>query len=314
MVETRLVLGAMMFGTRLSDADSFRLLDHFVANGGTWIDTANCYSFWMDESGAGGQSEAAVGRWLTARPGSRERVRIATKVGAQPLVAGEWPSSAEGLAPETIHIAVNESLRRLRTDHVDLLWAHKEDRTTAIEMTAETMGSLVREGLAGRVGASNHPVWRIERARAHARSVGLPGFDSMQLRESYLHPRPDAPVPGEDHPHGLLTAEGRDYALDASLEVWAYTALLGGSYDRRDRPLPEVYNHQGTQARLRALGAVANDLGVARSQVVLSWLVGGKPRIWPILGGSTIDQLDSALAGVRLELSAEHRSLLDDAG
>jgi aryl-alcohol dehydrogenase-like predicted oxidoreductase len=314
MTEPQLVLGAMLFGTRIPERDSFTLLDRFVEQGGVWIDTANCYTFWLSDSGFGGQSETVLGNWLAARPGMRDRVRIATKVGAEPLIAGAWPSSAEGLAPAVIHSGLAGSLERLRTDRVDLLWAHKEDRATAIEVAAEAMAAEVMAGAALRIGASNHPAWRVERACAHARQLGLPMFDSLQLRESYLHPRPDAPVPGEDHPFGMLTLDGRDYAIDAGLEVWAYTSLLGGSYDREDRPFADVYHHPGTTVRLAALTRVATELDVPRSQVVLAWLVGGSPSITPILGGSTIPQLDSALAGARLVLSSEHRAILDAAG
>lgn len=307
-----LALGAMLFGTRIDERDSFTLLDHFVDHGGVWIDTANCYSFWLDDTGVGGQSEEVLGRWFRARPGVRDRVRISTKVGAEPRAGGAWP--AEGLSPAVVRRGIEGSLRRLQTDHVDLLWAHKEDRETPIETTAEAFGELVRDGAALRIGASNHPAWRVERARAHARMLGLAPFDSLQLRESYLHPLPDAPVPGEDHPHGLLTPESRDYAAEAGLEIWAYTSLISGSYDRADRPFPAVYEHGGTAARLDALARTATELGVPRGQVVLSWLIGGHPRILPILGGSTVEQLDNALAGAALELTPEQRTALDEAG
>ena len=91
MTTSRLVLGAMMFGTTIDETTSFALLDRFVDAGGEWIDTADCYSFWASDSGYGGDSEELLGRWLAARPGARERVKIATKFGAEPRVAGDWP-------------------------------------------------------------------------------------------------------------------------------------------------------------------------------------------------------------------------------
>src|SRR5690349_8726648 len=97
MTVLRLALGTMNFGTQLDDKASFALLDGFVDGGGTIIDTADCYSFWADPSGYGGQSEAVIGRWLAARPGMRDQVTLSTKVGAEPTISGDWPASRQGL-------------------------------------------------------------------------------------------------------------------------------------------------------------------------------------------------------------------------
>src|SRR3990170_4944834 len=99
MTTTPLVLGAMKFGTTVDEATSFALLDRFVERGGEWIDTADCYAFWASDSGYGGDSERLLGRWLAARPGIRDRVKISTKLGAEPKVAGDWPASRTGLSP-----------------------------------------------------------------------------------------------------------------------------------------------------------------------------------------------------------------------
>jgi aryl-alcohol dehydrogenase-like predicted oxidoreductase len=310
----QLVLGTMHFGTRVDERTSFHLLDRFVDAGGQWIDTADCYSFWESDTGFGGQSEQVIGRWLARRPGVRERIRIATKVGAEPLVAGGWPKSREGLAPPTVAAATDGSLGRLGVDSVDLLWIHMEDRTTPIEETTDALGALVQHGKTARIGASNHPGWLVERSRAHSRTRGIAALDSVQLRGSYLHPRPDAVIGGDEHPNGLLTAAQLDFAGANGLEIWAYTALMGGSYDRDDRPLDPAYDHPGTARRLAALTALAAELEVTRGQLVLAWLVGGTPSVTPILGGSRPEQLDAALAGVRLVLSPEHRAVLDSVG
>src|SRR5256885_9053588 len=96
--QSPLVLGAMMFGTRIDERTSFALLDRFVERGGGWIDTADCYAFWASDTGLGGDSERVLGRWLAARPGVRERVRIATKLGAEPVGPGSWPERRGGLS------------------------------------------------------------------------------------------------------------------------------------------------------------------------------------------------------------------------
>ncbi|WP_211361833.1 aldo/keto reductase [Pseudonocardia cypriaca] len=236
----RIVLGAMNFGTTVADDTAFALLDAYVDAGGAWIDTANCYAFWNDPSGVGGQSEELIGRWLAARPGVRDRVRIATKVRQQPLVPHRWPESAEGLSAAAIADAVPASLRRLGVDHVDLLWAHAEDRTVPLEETVAAFGEVVAQGVARRLGASNHAAWRVERARGIARDQGVEGWSALQLRRSYVEPRPGAPLP--DAGHRLMSPDDLDYAAAEDLEVWAYTPLLNGGYVRADRPFPQAYD------------------------------------------------------------------------
>jgi aryl-alcohol dehydrogenase-like predicted oxidoreductase len=310
----RVVLGAMTFGTTVDERTAFDLLDRYVDAGGVWIDTADCYAFWDSADGRGGQSEELLGRWLDARPGVRDRVLLSSKVGAEPLRPGSFPDAIEGLAPDVVERVAKQSLTRLRTDRLDLFWAHMEDRATSPEDTAEGFGRLVDAGIVARVGASNHALWRVERWNAAAARAGLAGVGALQLRYSYVQPRPF--VRGREHLHrfGWLTDESLDWAQGTpGAELWAYTPQVSGAYDRDDRPLPEAYDHPGTTRRLAALTDVARDLGVPRSQVVLAWLAGGSPSVVPVVGVSTADQLDSALAGVRLELAEDHRTTLDAA-
>jgi aryl-alcohol dehydrogenase-like predicted oxidoreductase len=312
MTEPDIVLGAMYLGTRVSEATSMALLDRFVDQGGAWIDTANCYAFWADPSGVGGQSERVIGRWLADRPGARERVKISTKVRQQPTVPGRWPESAEGLSAPVIRDAIQSSLARLHTDRVDLYWAHAEDRTVPLEDTVAAFGALVKAGLVVRLGASNHRAWAMERARQLAHDRGLAGYTALQLRYSYVQPRPGTPLP--DAGHQLASPDSLDYVRhDKDLALWAYTSLLNGGYTRPERPLPEVYEHAGTARRLAVLGEVAEQLAATRNQVVLAWLLGGDPGISPIVGVSTSEQLDEALAARSLRLSDEQRRRLDAA-
>ncbi len=305
---TPLVLGAMYFGTRTGEPTSVEILDRFVDAGGTMIDTSDNYSFWSDPSGFGGQSEALIGRWLAARPGMRERVYLSTKVGAQPLVPGGYPDHLEGLSAATIKDAVQRSLRQLGTDHLDLYWAHVEDRSVPVEETMDAFGSLVADGVVGRVGCSNWPTWRVEQSR-HA-AGGWPGFTILQLMHSYLQPRPSAPVAYQSQRFGWVTDETLDYAAAHGLDVWVYSPLLKGGYVHSDR-LGEAYDHVGNARRLAVLDEVAAERGATRNQVVLAWLVGGEAAITPMVGCSSVAQLDEALAGVRLTLNADQRARLD---
>ncbi|WP_127794589.1 aldo/keto reductase [Agromyces sp. LHK192] len=313
MTTIPLALGAMMFGTTIDEDTSFALLDRFVERGGRWIDTADCYSFWASDSGFGGSSEAVLGRWLAARPGVRDRVLISTKVGAEPTVADPdaWPASREGLSERAIRDAVSGSLDRLGIDRIDLLWAHMEDRRVPIEETAATFSALVDAGVVDRLGASNHPAWRMERARAHAVAIGGTPFSALQLSRSYLAPRPGAVPEGQNHRFGMMSDEQVDFAVENGMDLWAYTPLLSGAYDNPAKQVDAVYDHPASTARLDALREVAEELGVARGQVVLAWLAGGETPILPILGGSRVEQLDAALDGVELTLDGEQRARLD---
>lgn len=311
-----LALGAMYFGTRVDERTAFDLLDRFVDAGGTLIDTADCYAFWADPAGHGGHSEQVVGRWLAHRPGVRDRIVLSTKVGAEPDGPGDWPANRQGLSAPAIRTAVQGSLRRLRTDRIDLYWAHMEDRDVDLAETVGALNDLVAAGTVARLGASNHALWRVERARRIAAAHGWAGYTALQLRHSYLVPRPGAPVPDQGHRFGWVTDETLDYVeSEPGMSLWAYTALLNGAYSRPERAaaLADAYRHVGNDRRLAALTRVADDLGVGPDQVVLAWLAGGRPPITPVVGVSRPAQLDSALAGVRLTLPAEHRRLLDEA-
>ncbi|HEX8345090.1 MAG TPA: aldo/keto reductase [Actinoplanes sp.] len=305
--QSPLVLGAMMFGTRIDETTSFALLDRFVERGGRWIDTADCYSFWASDTGLGGDSERLLGRWLAARPGVRDRVLIATKLGGEPIEPGSWPDRRQGLSAGAVRVAFAGSLDRLGIDRVDMLWLHQEDRSVPIEETVDALAGLA----ADRFGVSNHPAWRVERGRAHARAVGAPPFDALQLNATYLRPRPGTLPPGVTHRFGVLSDEQADFAAEHGMDVWAYTPLLSGAYDNPRKEIPEVYDHPGNTARLAALDVVAAEAGAARGQVVLAWLLSRGVR--PMLGGSKLDQLDSALDGVRLKLAPEQLRRLDAA-
>jgi aryl-alcohol dehydrogenase-like predicted oxidoreductase len=302
LIASRVVLGTMDFGTRVGRERAFDVLDAFVAGGGIWLDTANCYAFWADPSGVGGASEEVIGAWLRARPGVREVVRVATKVRQNPLVPHVWPGSAEGLSQRAVRGGIEGSLRRLGVDHVDLLWAHAEDRGVPLAETVGAFGELVDEGLALRVGAANHAAWRVERARALARESGVAPWTALQLRHSLLQPRPSTPV--AEAGHRMLTADDLDLAREEGLAVWAYSALLWGAYVRADKPLPDTYDHPGTGRVLTVLDEVARELSATRNQVVLAWLM--RQGIDPIVGASRVEQVEEALAAHRVRLGDDH--------
>ena len=245
-----LVLGTMYFGTRTDETTSFALLDRFVESGGRVLDTANCYSFWTSPTGHGGQSEALLGRWLAANPSLRDELVIATKVGVEPTDDG----GIEGLSAAVIERESAKSLERLGIDTIDVYWAHGEDRSTDLEETVGAFGALVEGGVVRRLGVSNHPTWRVERARAIAERLGVEPYTALQLTTSYVEPRPGAHVPGKDHRFGFVSDETVDYVeTHPEVDLWVYSPLIQGSFDRADRPLPDAYDHPGTTERLAAL-------------------------------------------------------------
>ncbi|WP_434742430.1 aldo/keto reductase [Micromonospora sp. SH-82] len=302
----RLVLGTMSYGTLVDQDRAFALLDRFVEVGGEWLDTANCYAFWTDPDGLGGASERVIGAWLGARPGVRERVKIATKVRQDPLIPHRWPESAEGLSAGAIAKGVAGSLSRLGVDAVDLLWAHAEDRTVPLSETVSAFGRLVDSGDVHRVGAANHASWRVEQARALARDEGVTQWSAVQLRHSLVQPRPGATLP--DQGHKLLAADDLDYARTEGLDVWAYTPLIHGGYVRPDKPFPEAYDHPGTIRVLGVLNEVTVETGATRNQVVLAWLL--RQDIQPIVGVSSLAQLDEAVGAVDVQLDDEQMARL----
>ncbi len=315
MATSDLVLGTMYFGTRTDEATSFALLDRFVEAGGTTIDTANCYAFWRSDTGAGGQSEALIGRWLAANPGLRDSLVLATKVGQEPRAPGVFEAPWEGLSAGVVAREFERSRERLGVDSIDVYWAHGEDRSVDLAETVAAFGAIVAAGGARRLGVSNHPTWRVEQARALAVGQGVEPFTALQLTTSYVEPRPGAAVPGKDHRFGFASDETSDYLTShPELEAWAYSPLVQGSYDRADRPFPAAYEHPGTTRRRAALAAVASDLRVGPGQVVLAWLLTATARrpAWrPIVGVSSVAQLDAALAAAQVELSPEHLAALD---
>ena len=297
---SQLVLGTMYFGGRTDTATSHALIDRFVEADGRMLDTANCYAFW---AGGSGLSETCLGEWLRAHPGAD--VELASKVGVNPAGDG-----IEGLGADVVRREVAASLDRLGVDRLDVYWAHGEDRSTPDVEVVETFGALVAEGLVGRIGLSNHPTWRVSRLRMLAEQRELPAFDLLQLTTSYVEPRPGAHVEGKDHPYGFANLETTDYlASHPEVELWAYSPLIQGSYDRADRPLPSAYDHPGTTARLAALADVASEVGAKPGQVVLAWLLARGVR--PIIGASSVAQLDEAIDAAAITLTDDQRARLD---
>jgi aryl-alcohol dehydrogenase-like predicted oxidoreductase len=302
---SQLCLGTMYFGYRTDEPTSLAILDRFLEAGGNFLDTANNYGQWHGEAG---ESERVIGRWRRSR-GVTDQVVIATKVGARTLVPGDpGPAHWQGLGARAIREDAETSLRQLGVDRLDLYYAHIDDRATPQEETVGALAELAERGTVGLLGASNHATWRIERARAIARAGGRPAYQCVQQEHSYLLPHPD---PGQVN---LITEELIDYAAAEELTLLAYSPLLKGVYARPGQAPPATYDHPTNQARMAVLREVAAELGATPNQVVLAWLMQGQPSILPVVGASSVAQLDELLGAVDLRLDTDVRQRLDAAG
>jgi aryl-alcohol dehydrogenase-like predicted oxidoreductase len=319
---SQLSLGCMIMGTSTDEPTSFQILDEYVDAGGTFLDTANCYAWWHRRGSLGGESEELLGRWL-ARRGRRDDVFLATKgsgmVWDQDGLWGEgdgpdWTIARkrfEGAGAQTLRTAIDASLRRLGTDHVDLYYVHVDDRSTPLEETLDALAGIVAAGKARFIGWSNVRTWRLERIRQLCAQHGWPAPVALQQQHTYLRRRA-----GLRHA-SIVDDEQMDYLrAHDDLTLVAYSPILKGVYNdeakRRGHWAMEPYAGPDSEARLAVLGAVAAEVGATPNQVVLAWLLrAASPTIVPLIGPRTLEQYRAALPALDLKLSDEQVTRLD---
>jgi aryl-alcohol dehydrogenase-like predicted oxidoreductase len=311
-----LSLGAMRFGTTTDEATSFGILDRYVAAGGNFIDTSNNYLYFVNAT-QGGESEALLGRWRASR-GIGDEIVIATKVGAMPIApAASFNAPREGLSRAAIREASRRSRERLGVERIDLYYAHVPDQTgVPLDEQVAALGELVTDGMVGLLGLSNHWAWQVERSRGLAAAAGSGRVDVLQYHHTYLRMRTDIPDLRFSSDGEIGVADGSILSYlraEPRMTLVAYSPLLNGAYTRPDKELDRAYDHPGTRARLKALDQVVKETGATANQVVLAWLIGGELPVVPLIGASSVAQLDESLAAVDLQLSAEQRQLLDAA-
>ncbi|HEY6456358.1 MAG TPA: aldo/keto reductase [Steroidobacteraceae bacterium] len=298
-----LCLGGNVFGWTLDEAASFRILDEFVAAGFDFIDTADVYSSWVPGH-VGGESETIIGKWLHQR-GNRSKIILATKVG--------WlmPPDRKGLSRVNIAGAVDNSLRRLQTDYIDLYQAHVDDTDTALEETLGAFGDLIREGKIRVIGASNYSAARLSEALDLADSQGLPRYESLQP----LYNLYDRAV-FEDDLAPLCVKRGVGAISYFSLA----SGFLTGKYrSQRDLvgsargPRVEKYLNPRGAAILAALDEVAAAHVSTPASVALAWLMGRPGVTAPIASATGSEQLKALVGATRLRLDAAQLRQLDEA-
>jgi aryl-alcohol dehydrogenase-like predicted oxidoreductase len=324
---SQLALGCMIMGTRTDEGTSVRILDDYLDQGGTFLDTANCYCWWEAPGTQGGQSEELLGRWFAADPSRRDRVVLATKGSAVPRDPSvcfdadgrpDWAAANrefEGAGADTLRQAVDGSLRRLGTDRIDLYYVHVDDRSTPLEETLEALAGLVAAGKIRHYGYSNVRAWRLARIQALCERYGWPAPVAVQQLHSYLRRRG-----GLADDASVVDDEQLDYLrANRQATLVAYSPILQGIYDdpakRATSHLTDRFRGADTDARLAAVDALAAETGATPGQVVLAWLLAqDDPTIVPLIGPRTFEQYRAALPALELELSAGQLGKLDSAG
>ncbi|HEX5046836.1 MAG TPA: aldo/keto reductase, partial [Gammaproteobacteria bacterium] len=297
-----LALGGNVFGWTADERRSFEVLDAFVAAGFNLVDTADVYSIFV-KGHVGGESESTIGRWLEKR-GRRDDVVIATKVGMHMGAAGT------GLSRKHIMAAAEASLRRLKTDYIDLYQAHKDDPSVPLEETLGAFAELIEAGKVRAIGASNYEANRLAAALRTSDTLGLPRFETMQPwynlydRVSFEGPLQDlcrreelGVIPYFGLASGFLTGKYRsEKDLEGSARAYRVKTMM---------------NERGFKI-LAALDAAAKDYDATPAQIALAWLR-AHGVVAPIASATSAKQLEELVRFARIELLPDTVAKLDAA-
>jgi aryl-alcohol dehydrogenase-like predicted oxidoreductase len=298
-----LCLGGNVFGWTVDEATAFKLLDALVEAGLNFIDTADVYSVWVPEH-QGGESETIIGRWMQTR-GNRGGIILATKVGM------EMAPDRKGLSKTYIRSAVEDSLRRLQTDYIDLYQSHKDDPDTDQEETLAAYQDLIREGKVRAIGASNFGVSRLKEALDLAQDQGLPRYESLQPKYN-LYDRAEY--------EAELEPLCREYEVGVIPYYGLASGFLTGKYRSEDDfgksvrggRMSAYLNERGKRI-LSALDEISARHNATPAQVALAWLMARPGLTAPIASATSLEQMKDLVAATRLSLQAEDIASLDPA-
>jgi aryl-alcohol dehydrogenase-like predicted oxidoreductase len=288
-----LMLGGNVFGWSADQATSFRILDAFVERGYGFVDTADVYSKWAPGN-KGGESETVIGRWFKER-GSRSQVVLATKVG------NDMGGGKTGLKAAYIMQAVEDSLRRLQTDYIDLYQSHRDDTETPLEETLEVYGKLIEQGKVRAIGASNYTGARLREALAVSKGKGLAVYETLQP-EYNLHARQGyetdlLPVVEE---FGISVVPY--FALASGFLTGKYKTKEDAKGAKREAHVGKYFDERGERI-LKALEEVSTEAKATQASVAIAWLLAQPSVTAPIASATSVEQLESLFASVELKLS-----------
>lgn len=288
-----IVLGGNVYGWTLDEAGTFRQLDRAVDAGLNFIDTADMYSRWVPGH-VGGESETIIGNWI-ARSRRRNDVLVATKVGVD---MGEGKS---GLGAKYIAQAVDDSLRRLRTDFIDLYQAHEDDKNTPLEETLDAFDRLVKSGKVRAIGASNYSGARLAEALETSRANGLASYVSLQPHYNL--------VERQKFESDLLPVVEK-YELGVIPYFALASGFLSGKYRRGSEGgqsaragMVQKYRNEHGYAVVEALEEIARAHGATAASVALAWLLAQPAVTAPIASATNDGQLDDLIAAASLQLA-----------
>jgi aryl-alcohol dehydrogenase-like predicted oxidoreductase len=304
---SRLCLGTMTFGWSADEPTSFAIMDAAVDAGINFFDTADVYTRWI-QGHVGGESETIIGKWL--RNKSRRDVIIATKVRNR---MWEGPTG-EGLSRQHILHAVEDSLRRLKTDYIDLYQTHWPDYETPLEETLYALDSLVQSGKVLYIGSSNYPAWYTTKSLWISDVKRLARFESIQPHYSLVH-------------RAEFERELMPLCRDQQIGVIPYSPLaagfLTGKYSRENKHpdstraegqlIQRLVNDEKAFVALDEVRRVAANHGVPVAQVALAWMLANDVITSPIIGARTVDQLREIVGATEVALSSEEVEILNHA-
>jgi aryl-alcohol dehydrogenase-like predicted oxidoreductase len=295
-----ITFGGNVFGWTIDEKKSFEILEAFTGAGFNFIDTADVYSRWAPGN-KGGESETIIGNWMK-KQNNREKLVIATKVGA------DMGSGKRDLSKKYILKAAEDSLKRLKTDYIDLYQTHWDDETTPIEETLNAYAQLIKEGKVRHIGASNLTPERLKESLDVAAANGLPAYETFQPHYN-LYER-------EVFENGL-----EPLCLGNSLGVLNYYSLasgfLTGKYrseadlnkSKRGGGVAKYLDDRGFKI-LAALDEVAAELTSTPATVALAWLINRPSVTAPIVSATSIEQLESIIKAPDLEITADQLHFL----
>ncbi|TBV72885.1 aldo/keto reductase [Pseudoxanthomonas winnipegensis] len=298
-----LAFGGNVFGWSVKDAaGTAKLLDAFVDGGFNLIDTADVYPAWVPGN-RGGESETLIGQWLRSS-GKRDQVVIATKV-------GKW-DELPGLSPDNIETAVDQSLKRLGVDTIDLYQAHADDPSIPLEATLGAFARLIEKGKVRAIGASNYSGERLAEALEVAQAQGLPRYETLQP-EYNLYDRADYEQTLEPlaKAHGLGVINY--YALASGFLTGKYRDPADASKSPRGEAAVRKYLNERGRRILAALDEVSAQQRAKPAQIALAWLMARDSITAPIASASSVEQLQEILRAAQLTLTPEQVQALDEA-
>lgn len=296
-IVSELCLGTMYFGTKTDQKTAFKILDRYVSSGGNFIDTANNYSWWI--GGTGDESEKVLGTWMATNK-NRNEVVLASKIGSRPSDPKASRIIYEGLRKETILSAVDESLKRLKTEYLDVCYIHTDQKEYPLEERLEALEILKSHGKIRYKGCSNISNERYLESENLNEQNKLSSFQAIQQKFSYLLPNNI----DKNAPLKFLNKEMIDITEERGSLLLTYSVLLSGAYSRSWDEVSSEYQSLENKVLFEKMKFEAKELGCTPSQWVLRWVMNQSKNIIPLIAASSEKQLREGISSLSFNLKS----------